>query len=224
MEASKNTLRKMPTDRLIEYLKEDNRYVSRAVEYAFEILQQERGVYFSPNEILRIQNLLQKKTIAEQPNYVRKQEQENKNSDIKSVTNQTSIFSKNNIIFLSIIFSPLLGGALLFYNLKVFKKNNTKNIIFIFSYLVLSFLFIFLFNILYTNYLQGFISSIFNSDYLNFRYSATTFKIVFKTMINLLFISYLWEIFFGKYFSYQSKDITFPVIICLIIYMVFLFF
>ena len=56
MEASKNTLRKMPTDRLIEYLKEDNRYVSRAVEYAFEILQQERGIYFSDEEILRIQN------------------------------------------------------------------------------------------------------------------------------------------------------------------------
>ena len=116
MEASKNTLRKMPTDRLREYLKEDNRYVSQAVEYAFEILQQERGIYFSPDEVLRIQNLLQKKTIAEQPSYVRKQEQENKNSDIKSVTNQASIFSKNNIIFLSVIFSPLLGGALLFYN------------------------------------------------------------------------------------------------------------
>ena len=224
MEVSKNVLRKMPTDRLREYLKEDNRYVSQAVEYAFEILQQERGIYFSPDEVLRIQNLLQKKTIAEQPSYVRKQEQENKNSDIKSVTNQASIFSKNNIIFLSVIFSPLLRGALLFYNLKVLKKSNTKNIIFIFSYLVLSFLFIFLFNILYTNYLQGFISSIFNSDYLNFRYSATTFKIAFKTMINLLFISYLWEIFFGKHFSYQSKDITFPVIICLIIYMAFLFF
>ncbi|MBP7356691.1 MAG: hypothetical protein KA871_01115 [Cloacibacterium sp.] len=224
MEASKNTLRKMPTDRLIEYLKEDNRYVSRAVEYAFEILQQERGIYFSDEEILRIQNLLQKKTIAEQPSYIKKREQENKNLNIESVTNQSSIFSKNSIIFLSIIFSPLLGGALLFYNLKVLKKSNTKNIIFIFSYLVLSFLFIFLFNILYTNYLQGFISSIFNSDYLNFRYSATTFKIAFKTMINLLFISYLWEIFFGKHFSYQSKDITFPVIICLIIYMAFLFF
>ena len=224
MEASKNTLRKMPTDRLREYLKEDNRYVSQAVEYAFEILQQERGIYFSPDEVLRIQNLLQKKTIAEQPSYIKKREQENKNLNIESVTNQSSIFSKNSIIFLSIIFSPLLGGALLFYNLKVLKKSNTKNIIFIFSYLVLSFLFIFLFNILYTNYLQGFISSIFNSDYLNFRYSATTFKIAFKTMINLLFISYLWKIFFGECFSYQSKDITFPVIICLIIYMAFLFF
>ena len=130
MEASKNTLRKMPTDRLIEYLKEDNRYVSRAVEYAFEILQQERGIYFSDEEILRIQNLLQKKTIAEQPSYIKKREQENKNLNIESVTNQSSIFSKNSIIFLSIIFSPLLGGALLFYNLKVLKKSNTKNIIF----------------------------------------------------------------------------------------------
>ena len=50
MEVSKNVLRKMPTDRLREYLKEDNRYVSQAVEYAFEILQQERGIYFSPDE------------------------------------------------------------------------------------------------------------------------------------------------------------------------------
>lgn len=224
MEVSKNVLRKMPTDKLREYLKEDNRYVSQSVEYAFEILQQERGIYFSPDEVLRIQNLLQKKRIAEQPSYVRKQEQENRSSYIETVNNQTSIFSKNNVIFLSIIFSPLLGGALLLYNLKVLKKNNTRNIIFIFLYLVLSFLFIFLFNILYSNYLQSFIYSIFDNDYLNFRYSATTFKIVFKTIINLFFIGYLWEVFFGKNFSYQSKDITLPIIVCLIIYMIFLFF
>jgi hypothetical protein len=37
MEVLKNILRKMPTDRLREYLKEDNRYVSQAVEYAFPI-------------------------------------------------------------------------------------------------------------------------------------------------------------------------------------------
>ena len=125
---------------------------------------------------------------------------------------------------MSIIFSPLLGGALLLYNLKALKKNNARNIIFIFLYLVLSFLFIFLFNILYSNYLQSFIYSIFDNDYLNFRYSATTFKIVFKTLINLFFIGYLWEGFFGKNFSYQSKDITLPIIVCLIIYMIFLFF
>lgn len=220
----KEVLRKLSTSILNEYIKNDSRFTAQAIEYAFEILQQERGIYFSDEEILRIQNLLQKKTIAEQPSYIRKQEQENKNLDIESITNQSSIFSKNNIIFLSIIFSPLLGGVLLFYNLKLLKKSNTKNIILIFSYLVLSFLFIVLFNISYTNYLQGFISSIFNSDYLNFRYSATTFKITFKTMINLLFISYLWKIFFGEHFSYQSKDITFPIIICLIIYIAFLFF
>lgn len=223
MEVSKNVLRKMPTNRLRQYLNENNRYVSQAVEYAFEILQQERGIYFSPDEVLRIQNLLLKKKIVEQSSYVLKQEQENKDSDVKPVTNQISIFSKNNIIFLSIIFSPLLGGVLLFYNLKVLKKSNTKNLTFIFAYLVLSFLFIFLFNILYNNYLQAFISAVFNSNYLNFRYSATTFKIAFKTMINLLFISYLWDIFFGKHFSYQPKDIIFPIIICLVIYMALLF-
>lgn len=76
---------------------------------------------FSDEEILRIQNLLQKGTIAEQPSYIKKRERENKNLNIESVTNQSSIFSKNSII-LSIIFSPLLGGALLFYNLKVLKK------------------------------------------------------------------------------------------------------
>ena len=94
MEVSKNVLRKMPTDKLREYLKEDNRYVSQSVEYAFEILQQERGIYFSPDEVLRIQNLLQKKRIAEQPSYVRKQEQENRSSYSETVNNQTSIFSK----------------------------------------------------------------------------------------------------------------------------------
>lgn len=223
MKVSKSTLRKMPTDRLNEYLKEDNRYVYQAVEYAFEILQQERGIYFSPDEVSRIQNLIQKKATAEQPSYVRIRKQDNKNSDIESVINQSSIFSKSNIIFLSVIFSPLLGGALLFYNLKALKKSNTKNIIFIFSYLVLSFLFIFLFSVLYT-YLQGVIGPIFSRDYLSFRYSATAFKIAFKTLINSVFISYLWGIFFGKDFSYQSKNITLPIIICLIIYMVFLFF
>lgn len=127
MKVSKSTLRKMPTDRLNEYLKEDNRYVYQAVEYAFEILQQERGIYFSPDEVSRIQNLIQKKATAEQPSYVRIRKQDNKNSDIESVINQSSIFSKSNIIFLSVIFSPLLGGALLFYNLKALKKSNTKN-------------------------------------------------------------------------------------------------
>ncbi|MGC4129867.1 MAG: hypothetical protein QM564_10035 [Bergeyella sp.] len=111
MEVKKEVLRKLSTSVLNEYIKNDSRFRSQAVEYAFEILQQERGIYFSDEEILRIQNLLQKKTITEQPSYIRKQEQENKNLDIETVMNQSSIFSKNNIIFLSTIFSPLLGRS-----------------------------------------------------------------------------------------------------------------
>lgn len=58
-------------------LKEDNRYVSRAVEYAFEILQQERGIL-----LFWWRNIENTKFTTEEDNsrtlrsYIKKREQE----------------------------------------------------------------------------------------------------------------------------------------------------
>ncbi len=137
------------------------------------------------------------------------------NSDILEV--RTAIFSKNNIILLAIIFTPILGGLMLFYNLRKLGLIGPKNILFLLCYLVLSFMLILIFNVVYTTYLGGVISNWVDSNYLNLRYSSMTFKIAFKTLINVIAIDFLWSVFFGKDFKYPSKDITIPIVVGIVV-------
>ena len=140
-----------------------------------------------------------------------------KENEHKVLETPIAMFSKNNIVFVASIFSPLIGGLMFFYNLRKHALNNRRNIILLLCYLVLSFILILAFNVLYTVYLGDLIRNFIDSEYLNLRYSSLTFKIAFKLLINGIAIDYLWNIFFGKDLKYRSKDITIPVIIGIVL-------
>lgn len=106
---------------------------------------------------------------------------------------------------------------MLFYNLKKLQLIGPKNMLFLLLYLVLSFMLILIFNVVYTAYLGDMISNWADSDYLNLRYSSMTFKIAFKTLINVVAIDFLWSVFFSKDFKYPSKEITIPIVIGVVV-------
>lgn len=142
-----------------------------------------------------------------------------KNQQIEDESTLISLYSKSGIIILSIIFTPLLGGLMLYYNLQKTKRDNVKNIASLLSYVIFSFLFITLFNMVYVSYLRDIVPSglgyINNSRY-ELIYKLITLKIVFKAFVNFIFIYHLWKVYFGDGFLYQPKNI--PMVIRLIIY------
>lgn len=141
---------------------------------------------------------------------------------ISSGLTTVSILSKNNIILASIVFTPIVGAILLYYNLKKTGLDKWRNIGLIMLYVVLTFILIVCFNIVYHTFLENNIKDIINSDYLNMRYSSMTFKMAFKTVLNILLIDYLWADFFSKDSNYKYKDITFLIIICSVVYLLFI--
>ncbi|PQA90001.1 hypothetical protein B0A69_21510 [Chryseobacterium shigense] len=59
MSTNKNTLAKMSTQELEQYVKPESRFVPEAIQYAYEILQS-RGKMFSPEEEARINSMVSK--------------------------------------------------------------------------------------------------------------------------------------------------------------------
>ncbi len=217
MRVNKEVVRKMSTVELLKYVKEDNnKFVYEACEYAFDILKNERGVKFSENEMDNIRLLLEKKK--------NDNEQVKLDTPVVEDTLQNEIYpllySQNNIIFLSTVFSPIIGAALLYLNLKAEKNIDSRKIIFIVFYLIISFFLILLYNFVFIDYVGLFINKIeMDSTYLQWRPYETIIKLAYKCFISIVGISLLWKSFFGD-IKYRSKNILIPFIVGLVIYLV----
>ena len=217
MGVNKNVIRKMSTIELLKYVKEDNnKFVYEACEYAFDILQNERGIIFSEKEIDNIRLLLEKKR--------NNNEESRLESFVVDDTLQNEkyplFYSQNNIIFLSTVFSPIIGAVLLYLNLKTEKKIDLRKIFFIIIYMLISFFLILLYNFIFIDYISSFISKVeVDSTYIQWRPYETTIKLAYKCFINILGINFLWNKFFGNR-KRRSKSIIIPFLIGLFIYLI----
>ncbi|TLX23325.1 hypothetical protein FE904_22455 [Chryseobacterium indologenes] len=215
MEVKKEVLRKLPTSGLLQYVNKDSKYVSLAVKYAYEILETERNVQFSDEEIKRIEELIAYKERQENDHFKVDQ-------NILETSSETEkypiLFSKNDIVLASTVINPIIGGILLFINLNKVNQVKPKSIFLIITYLIAAFIAILLYNTYFSDLINNFIIENL-SGYSKNRYSGLTFKIAFKMLINFLLISFLWDQIFDKQMKYRIYSATIGIVIFAVIYL-----
>jgi hypothetical protein len=215
MEVKKEVLRKLPTSGLLQYVNKDSKYVSLAVRYAYEILKTERNLQFSDEDVKRIEELIAHKEHLENDNFKVDQNILGSSSENEKYP---ILFSKNDIILASTVINPIVGGILIFVNLNKVNQVKAKNIFLIIMFLVVSFVAI----LLYNTYVSDLVSKLIIenlSGYSKNRYSALTFKIAFKMLINFLLISFLWDRIFDKQMKYRVYSATIGIVIFAVIYL-----
>lgn len=205
---TKDDLRLLPTESLKQYVEGNNAFDHALMEFAYEVLREERSYLFPEGEERRIRDEI----------YSKKSRLEKPSPGLTTV----SLFSKNNIILASVVFTPIVGAMLLYYNLRKTGLDKWRNIGLIMLYVALTFILIVCFNVVYHTFLENYIKDLLDSAYLDMRYSAMTFKMAFKTVLNLLFIDFLWAGFFPNDSGYKYRDITSLIIICSVIYLLFM--
>ncbi|PWN70090.1 hypothetical protein C1631_008830 [Chryseobacterium phosphatilyticum] len=215
MEVKKEVLRKLPTSGLLQYVNSDSKYVSLAVKYAYEILKNERNVQFSDEETKRIEELIAHKEHQENVDF---KVDQNILEDSSENEKFPILFSKNDIILASTVINPIVGGALLFFNLKKIDQLKAKNIFLIIAYLIAAFIAILLYNAYVSDLVNDFIIENL-SGYSKNRYSLLTFRIAFKMLVNFLMISFLWDHIFDKQMKYRIYSATIGIIIFAVIYL-----
>lgn len=131
------------------------------------------------------------------------------------------LISKNTIIFVSVIFTPILGSIFLYYNFRKVKKNNLKSIILLIGYLMITFVLVVGYNILedrYANYIQmGFVKLV-GDESMVLKNFDIILKMAFKIFINTLFVHYIWNSVLGKSFLFKIKEVRVLVAVILFIY------
>ncbi len=116
---SKSVLRKLSNQELEKYLQQGNRFVPKAVQAAFEILE-ERGRVFSEQEQTVVQQLIQHKKEAEEAK--RAEEMEVWKDHITEDPEAIQLYSRMTIFVSSILFSTIPGAILLSLNLIKLRK------------------------------------------------------------------------------------------------------
>lgn len=115
----KKELEKLSDHALEKYILPQSRFVSEAIEYAFEILK-ERGRTFTETESEQILNLIHSKQIIETESDLLK-----RNGFDKNITeNKTAVeLYTNNLIFIfSIVFGVIFGTFLQVFNFYILKN------------------------------------------------------------------------------------------------------
>ena len=132
MQVKRSVLQKLSTNELNSYIKDDSRFVSEAIEMAFEILKNERNVQFSEIETTRIRNLISSKTIYHENEEKKNSFEPNLVEDIEENNEVPKLHTKTEIVFHSSVFFSFIGAVLLYKNLKRIKD------IMLFHYVILA--------------------------------------------------------------------------------------
>jgi len=215
MDFDENLLKKMSNKELLQYLKKDNKFIYKASKYAFDILQNERGIIFSDQELADINLVLEEKKNIAQETITDKLVLD----DTLENEKYSLLYSENNIIFLSAIFSPIIGAVLLYLNIKKESVVDRKKVFYILLYLIITFILILFYNLVLAKYVDIFVHELGkNSSYIRWRPYETTIKIGYKIMINFWGISFLWKKFIGKK-KYRSENIFIPFIVGLLLFL-----
>lgn len=121
MNVKKSVLEKKSNDELFKYLNPENRFVSEAISLSFEILIS-RGVIFTDDEILSIDNLIQTRKKKEKASETQPWDQySEENADL------ITLYSEKTIWLFSTIFGVIFGAVLLSINL--YRLNKKTEII-----------------------------------------------------------------------------------------------
>lgn len=192
MSVKKSVLEKMTTQELYQYLNSKNSFLSEAVQYAFEILQN-RGESFDENETERIKALIED----------REQEENNKHAkqtywDKNAVEDNFAmpLYSQLAIWVFSVLFGVITGSILLAINLvKLNQKKTAFGVV--------------AFGTIYT-ILQVILSEYL--DKINFMLTGRTFLL---SGLGAIGLHYFWEKFIPADFKYRKRAVWLPALICI---------
>ena len=115
----KNVLSKLSNKELENYLNPENRFVSEAVQMAFEILE-ERGRVFTEAEKINIQNIIQHKKETEAAK--KHEETEDWKNHITTDPSAVKLYSRTLILVSSFFLGTLFGAVLISLNFFKLKK------------------------------------------------------------------------------------------------------
>lgn len=190
---NKNVLRKLSNQELEAYLKEGNRFVPEAVQFAFEILE-ERGRVFNEQEKTAVQQLIQNKKEEEQAKHT--EEVEVWKDHVTEDPNAVKLHSRITILVVSVFFGTIPGAILLFLNLIQLKKYPAAILALIYGFLF----FMVQKYVLLSNFDPNSIS----------RLSPETGVIA----IGALGLIIIWVVATPKKLPYRQKSYVLPVILC----------
>ena len=200
----KSVLEKLSNNELEKYIRQDSRFMSDAIQSAYEILVQ-RGRVFSEIEINEIQALIESKKEKE------KIESPPANGWDKNLVEDEAavkLYTNQLIWFFSVLFGVIFGTFLQIYNYSKIKNYKGLIITFVFGILYT------LFQISFSIYLQD------NPININFGKSTLTFLLSGIGASGLFAIR---EYLIPIKIPYQSKSFMIPLIISIIIYIPILF-
>ena len=200
MSVKKSVLEKFDSKKLETYLLPDNRYVSDAVKFAYQILKS-RGRVFSEEEENLIQILISNKETEENKSI------ENITYWDKNATDDSSsieLYSQYVIYIFSILFSVAFGAVLLAINLKKLNLKRTMYLTLIlgFGYTILQ--------IFVAEHVVNFLSTSIKMR----NTSSTTFLL---SAIGAMGLHYIWKQNISQELKYRKKSFIIPLIIALII-------
>lgn len=210
-----NKLRKLSDKELLNYLKQDNKFVGDAIECAFNILSKERNHNFSEAELVRVEQMItHKRTSA-----FLKDNNLDDNIVIDTEENKdvVRLYSKTNIIFIGVLLSPLVCFYMLFENLRTGIKLEKGALTKIVLVLVGAFLLLLIFDqiILVLVYLV-LVSLIDLGSVFGFDILKSIIRIVSIYFIVKFTVDYLWKNYIGET-KYRSKDIILPIIFAILL-------
>jgi hypothetical protein len=198
MRVKRSVLQNLSTKELEDYIKDDSRFVPEAIEFAYEILRNERNIQFSEEESLRIENLIssklvhhekQKKLNSFEPNLVEDSTENNK---------IPKLHTKTEIIFHSSVFISFVGAYLLHKNLKILNKNSPKHVL----VLILFVLFILTFDYFLYEFMVSHQAELSKIKYK--RFGNFGIFITIRGITNFVLVNLIWNYFFGKNFHYRE--------------------
>ena len=198
MQVKRSVLQKLSTNELNSYIKDDSRFVSEAIEMAFEILKNERNVQFSEIETTRIRNLISSKNIYHEKEEKKNPFEPNLVEDIEENNEVPKLHTITEIVFHSSVFFSFIGAVLLYKNLKRIKD------IMLFHYVILALfsLSMLVFDYYLYEYIVNHQEELSHIKYK--RFGNFGIFITIRGIANLILISLIWNYFFGKDFKYRE--------------------
>ena len=198
---NRKVLEKLSDYELEKYIKPESRFVSEAIQYAFDILRK-RGRIFSEDETEQIQHLIDSKKVNEIES-----EPINNNGWDKNITENESaieLYTNQLIWVFSILFGVIFGTALQVYNFYKTKNYKALTITLIFG-------------LLYT-LIQIFIVD----KYDDIEYGRTSLRF-FLSAIGALGLYIIRENIFKTKTEYRAKSFILALLVSILIYIPILY-
>lgn len=184
---------------LEEILENEKSYTELAREAAFKILKERDAT--NPS-VLMIEDQRKKKIEQELIVLKRKREVDKKGTIFEEL-DLKDLYSKKAIFFFSVFFSPMYGAFLLGYNFKLIGKQNKA-----YALVILSIVFVFFFG--------GFSGFFIDNDVLD-----AVIGVLFNVVGGVVLSRFFWNKYLGKDVNYIAKNITYPLLLSVLIVMVY---